>query len=48
MEKRIRYYIHIPTGALRNEAVMYRHNREHKSNKDEYEYFAQHATMMKH
>ena len=38
MEKRIRYYIHIPTGALRNEAVMYRHNREHKSNKDEYEY----------
>ena len=38
MEKRIRYYIHLPTGALRNEAVMYRHNREHKSNKDEYEY----------
>ena len=39
MEKRIRYYIHLPTGRLRNEAVMYRSNREHKSNKDEYEYY---------
>lgn len=38
MEKRIRYYIHLPTGALRNEQVMLRHNREHKSNKGEYEY----------
>lgn len=39
MEKRIRYYIHLPTGALRNESVMHRNNRQHKSNKDEYEYF---------
>ena len=38
MEKKIRYYIHLPSGALRNEAVMHRHNREHKSKKDEYEY----------
>ena len=38
MEKKIRYYIHLPTGKLRNEVVMYRHNREHKSNKGEYEY----------
>lgn len=38
MEKKIRYYIYLPTGVLRNEAVMYRHIREHKSNKDEYEY----------
>ena len=38
MEKRIRYYIHLPTGALRNEAVMYRHNREHKSNEEDYVY----------
>lgn len=38
MEKRIRYYIHVPTGALRCEQVMYRHNREGKSNKGEYVY----------
>ena len=38
MEKKIRYYIHLPTGKLRHEAVMQRHNREHKSNKGEYEY----------
>ena len=39
MEKRIRYYIHIPTGAIRNEQVMLRHIREHKSNKGEFEFF---------
>ena len=38
MEKRIRYYIHLPTGALRCEQVMYRHNREGKSKKGEYVY----------
>ena len=38
MEKQLRYYIHMPTGALRNEAVMLRNNRVHKTNKDEYEY----------
>lgn len=38
MEKRIKYYIHLPTGKLCNVAVMYRHIREHKGNKDEYEY----------
>lgn len=38
MEKRIRYYIHVPTGALRCEQVMYRHNREGKSKKGEYVY----------
>ena len=36
MEKQLRYYIHMPTGALRNEAVMYRFNRQHKSKKEEY------------
>ena len=36
MEKRLRYFIHMPTGQLRNEAVMYRFNREHKSKKGEY------------
>ena len=39
MEKRLRYYIHMPTGALRNEAVMYRFNRQHKSEKEEYIFF---------
>ena len=39
MEKRLRYFIHMPTGQLRNEAVMYRFNREHKSKKGEYLFF---------
>ena len=39
MEKRLRYYIHMPTGALRNETVMYRFNRDHKSKKGEYLFF---------
>lgn len=36
MEKRLRYFIHRPTGALRNEAVMY---RQHKSKREEYIFF---------
>ena len=38
MEKQLRYFLHTPTGALRNEAVMYRFNRQHKSNKGDYEF----------
>lgn len=36
MEKCISYYIHLPTGALRNEQVMRKHIRTGKSNKSDY------------
>lgn len=39
MEKQLRYFIHTPTGALRNEEVVHRFNRQHKSKKDEYIFF---------